>query len=278
MSEIKEVGYLGPEGTYSHIIALKHFGNKVKLIPLPSIIDVCNFASEDEYRRGLVPVENSSGGPIAETLDILIYNSCNLAIEESVKLRVKLALLGRKNETIKKVYSHSVPLFHCREWLRNKYPEAVKVTVSSTAAAAKQAAEENNSAAIASINSADLYNLDVLVHPIQQEIPNQTQFYSLALKPDVPLRGKIKTSVSAFVKDTPGSLYEFLEPFKLEKVNMSRIISRPIYGKPSEYAFYVDIDGDVNDPQIKKTVEKISKACETCRIISSYPENKVYNL
>ena len=278
MDDIKEVAYLGPEGTYSHIVALKHFGNKVKLIPLPSIIDVCNFASENVNRRGLVPVENSSGGPIAETLDILIYNSCDLVIEESVKLSVKLALLGKKNEIIKKIYSHSVPLFHCREWIRNKYPEAVKVTVSSTAAAAKQAAEEKNSAAIASVTSATLYDLDILVHPIQQEIPNQTQFYSLCLKPDVPLRGKIKTSVAAFVKDTPGSLYEFLEPFKLDKVNMSRIISRPIYGKPSEYAFYVDIDGDVKDLQLVKTVKKISKACETCRVISSYPENKIYNL
>ena len=278
MSKIKEVAYLGPEGTYSHIVAQKHFGDSIKLIPMPSIIDVCNFASEDLTRRGLVPVENSSGGPIAETLDVLIYDTCGLAIEESLKLSVKLALLGNRNEKIEKVYSHAVPLFHCRAWLRNRYPDAVKVTVSSTAAAAKLASEEKKTAAIASINSASLYNLDVLVHPIQQEIPNQTQFYSLCLKPDVPLRGKVKTSVAAFVKNTPGSLYEFLEPFKIDKVNMSRIISRPIYGKPSEYAFYVDIDGDAHDPLLMKTIKKISKACETCRIISSYPENKGYNL
>jgi chorismate mutase / prephenate dehydratase len=278
MSEIKEVAYLGPEGTYSHITAQKHFGSNVKLIPMSSIIDVCNFASEDTTRRAFVPVENSSGGPIAETLDILIYNTCNLAIEESVRLGVKLALLGRKNVKIEKVYSHSVPLFHCRNWLRDNYPEVVSISTSSTAVAAKQAAEQKYSAAIASINSASLYNLDVLVHPIQQEIPNQTQFYSLCLTPDVPLRGKIKTSVAAFIKDTPGSLYEFLEPFKIDRVNMSRIISRPIYGRPSEYAFYVDIDGDIHDLSLIKTVNKISNACETCRVISSYPENKVYSL
>ena len=278
MSEIKEVAYLGPKGTYSHIIAKKHFGENVKLIPMPSIIDICLFAEKSETRRGIVPVENSSGGPIAETLDVLIYNKCKLAIEESLRLNIKLALLGKQNKEIKKVYSHSIPLYHCKSWVRAKYPSAAKVTVSSTAEAARQASKDENSSAIASINSAELYGLDVLVYPIEQEVANLTQFYSLCLKPSTPLRGKVKTSIAAFLKDEPGSLYDFLEPFKTDKVNMSRIISRPIYGKPSEYAFYVDVDGNLDDPQLKITIKKIAKACATCRIISSYPENRIYNL
>ncbi|MCF7791404.1 MAG: hypothetical protein K9M56_05335 [Victivallales bacterium] len=278
MSEVNEVAYLGPQGTYSNIVAAKHFGKKIKLVPMASIIDICEYTAESEYRRGLVPVENSSGGPIAETIDILLYNNYKLAIEESVKLCVKLALIGRKKDRIRKIYSHSVPLFHCREWIRNNFPEVTKVTVSSTAQAAKHVVEEKNTAAIASVNSAELYSLDILVYPLVQNIPNQTQFYSLSLKPEVPLRGEVKTSVAAFINDTPGSLYDFLEPFKTDKVNMSRIISRPIYGKPSEYAFYVDIYGDSNKPGLLKTIDKISKACKTCRIISSYPENKIYNL
>ena len=278
MNNIKEVAFLGPEGTYSHIIAKKHYGNKVKTIPLPSIMDVCSFAAESPNRRGLVPVENSSGGPIPETIDILIYNKFNLLIEESVSLNIKLALLGKEGEKIETLYSHSVPLFHCDSWLRNNMPKVNKTTVSSTARAAKQASIEKNSGAIASPDSADIYNLDILKYPIEQDVPNITQFYSLALSPAKPVGEKIKTSISAFLKDEPGSLYDFLKPFKTEKVNLSRIISRPIYGKPSEYAFFVDIDGNTANSHINNTIHKIRQACSNFRIIGSYPAYRIYDL
>jgi len=275
---ITEVAYLGPAGTYSNIIAQKYFKPDVKLLPMTSIMDICEYASKSPNRRGLVPVENSSGGPIPETIDILIYNKYNLSIEESIYLNIKLALLGRKNEIINTIYSHSVPLFHCDSWLRSKLPNASKTVVSSTAKAAKQVSLEKNSAAIASLNSANIYGLDILEYPIQQEIPNITQFYSLALCPEPPSPNKIRTSVSAFLIDKPGSLYDFLEPFKTEKVNLSRIISRPIYGKPSEYAFFVDIDGDSSNWHINNTIEKIKQSCSNFRIIGSYPTNLIYDL
>ena len=274
---IREVGYLGPDGTYSSIIARKHYNSDVKLIPLTSIIDICSFASEKPYRRGLVPVENSSGGPIPETIDILIYNKFDLKIEESVRLNIKLALLGKEKEKIKRIYSHSVPLFHCDTWLRKNMPDINKITVSSTAKAAKQASKEKNSAAIASPESAKLYNLDILKYPIEQDVPNITQFYSLAISPVKSYDNIIRTSISAFLKDKPGSLYDFLEPFKTEKVNLSRIISRPIYGKPTEYAFFVDIDGNTDDKHISNTIHKITQACSNFRIIGSYPFEKIYD-
>ena len=278
MNNIKEVAFLGPEGTYSHIIVKKYYGEKVKAVPMSSIMDVCAFAGEFPYRRGLVPVENSSGGPIPETIDILIYNKFNLLIEESVSLNIKLALLGKKGDKIETLYSHSVPLFHCDSWLRKNMPEVNKTTVSSTARAAKQASMERNSGAIASFDSAKIYNLDILKYPIEQDVPNITQFYSLALSPIKPVSNRIRTSISAFLKNEPGSLYDFLEPFKTEKVNLSRIISRPIYGKPSEYAFFVDIDGDPADSHINNTIDKICQACSNLRIIGSYPAYRIYDL
>ena len=275
---IEEIAYLGPKGTYSHIIAQKHYGDKTKMVSMPSIMDICAFASESPQRRGIVPVENSSGGPIPETIDILIYNKFNLLIEESISLNIKLALLGRKGEEIKTLYSHSVPLFHCDSWIRKNLPNANKTIVASTAKAAEQASTDKYAAAIASPESAKIYNLEVLEYPIEQDIPNVTQFYVLGLKPQKPVGEKIKTSVSAFLKNDPGSLYDFLEPFKTEKVNLSRIISRPIYGKPSEYAFFVDIDGDNADVHINKTIKMIRQACSNFRIIGSYPSDKIYNL
>jgi len=278
MNNIKEVAYLGPVGTYSHILAKKYFGEKVVFVAMPSILDVCSFASESSDRRGLVPVENSSGGPIPETLDILIYNKFNLLIEESLNLNIKLALLGKQGKKIKTLYSHAVPLFHCDSWIRNNFPEASKVTVSSTAQAAKQASMKENSAALASLDSADLYKLDTLKYPVEQDVPNLTQFYSLAIKPKKPKGNRIRTSVSAFLKNKPGSLYDFLEPFKTEKVNLSRIISRPIYGRPSEYAFFVDLDGNSSEELIHNTIRKIRAACSNFRIIGTYSADKTYDL
>jgi chorismate mutase / prephenate dehydratase len=278
MSKITEVACLGPEGTYSHIIAKKYFGDKSNIILMSSIMDICSFAAESPYRRGLVPVENSSGGPIPETIDILIYNKFNLLIEESISLNIKLALLGKKEERIDILYSHSVPLFHCDSWIRNNMAKVEKITVSSTATAAKQASREKNAAAIASSDSAKIYNLDILKYPIEQDVPNITQFYSLALSPANFTGKKTRTSIAAFLKDEPGSLYDFLEPFKTEKVNLSRIISRPIYGKPSEYAFFVDINGDFANIHINNTINKIRKACSNFRIIGSYSANKIYDL
>jgi chorismate mutase / prephenate dehydratase len=272
------VAYLGPEGTYSHLTAKKYFGNSVELVPFKSIIDIFSFIAESKNNRGIVPVENSSGGPIAETVDLLINNNNKLNIEESVNLRVKLALLGKKGEEIKHLYSHSVPLYHCNSWIRKNLPNAEKNIVSSTAKAAEIVSKEKHSAAIASISASELYSLDVIKYPIEQDVPNITQFFILKQSTNIPIGDNVKTSISAFLNNTPGSLYDFLEPFKLDKVNLCRIISRPIYGKPSEYAFFVDIEGNMSDSKIKGTVDKISKACSCLNLISSYKSDKIYDL
>ena len=181
--KISSVAYLGPEGSYSHMVVLRRFGLAAVLTPQPSIIDACAFAASEAGHRCLVPVENSSGGPITETVDLLISDRFGLAIEECLYLNVKLALLGRKGQTIRKVYSHAVPLIHCDTWLRREMPTAAKTVVSSTSEAARLAAAEEGAAAIASLGSAAIYKLDVLLYPIEQDVPNITQFYSLCLKP-----------------------------------------------------------------------------------------------
>ncbi|MCP4179559.1 MAG: hypothetical protein GY756_17500 [bacterium] len=277
MSKIR-AAYLGPEGTYSHLTAKKYFEDDIELVPLKSIIDIFSFITESENNRGIVPVENSSGGPIAETVDLLINNTCKLNIEASIHLRVKLALLGNKKEEIKYLYSHSVPLYHCNSWIRENLPNAEKNIVSSTAKAAEIVSKEKNSAAIASISASELYSLDIIKYPIEQDIPNITQFFILKQATNMPSGNNIKTSISAFLNNTPGSLYEFLEPFKLDKVNLCRIISRPIYGKPSEYAFFVDIEGNMSNQKIKGTIDKISKACSSLNLISSYKSDETYDL
>ncbi len=276
----KLAAYLGPEGSYSYIAAKKYFGDEYVLVSKKSILDVFEFTSQNENNSGLVPVENSSGGPIPETLDLLINNSFNIYINSSIDMHIKLSLIGHKDEEIKKIYSHPVPLYHCNSWLRKNYPKAELNVLSSTSQSASLVASEKNSAAIGSIESAVLYGLDVLVSPIEQDSPNVTQFYVISSKKNISTENalNVKTGISAFIKNNPGSLYDFLYPFKEESVNLSRIISRPIHGKPNEYAFYIDIEGDSNIPKVKKSINKAAIACSSTCNLGSYIADFIYHV
>ncbi len=191
---------------------------------------------------------------------------------------MKLALLGHENNDITTIYSHAIPFNHCDSWLREKLPKAVKSVKQSTAQAAEFAVRDKNSATIASLKASDIYGLDVLEYPLNVAIPNITQFYVLCRKPAKPNGKKIKTSIAATLFNEPGCLYDFLEPFKHDKINLSRIISRPKYGCPSEYSFFVDIDGNYYETKLQKTIEKIKVACSSLRIIGSYVVREAYNL
>ncbi|MEI6055110.1 MAG: prephenate dehydratase domain-containing protein [Lentisphaerota bacterium] len=273
-----KIAYLGPEGTYSYLVAKERFPS-LELINNSAILDVFYFISESSEHKGIIPIENSSGGPIAESLDLLINNEFDVNIEESIRLNVKLALLGRKGVPIKNIYSHSIPMYHCDLWMRKNLKYASKTAVSSTAKAAELASKEEGSAAIASINSASIYNLDVLEYPIEQNIPNTTQFFVISKTAKTPPTGKrIKTSISSFFPSRPGSLYDFLEPFKNNQINLSRIISRPIHGSPNEYAFFVDIDGSIFEEKISDTIEIIKSSGCNLKLICSYKDDLVYNL
>ena len=109
---LPEVAFLGPLGTYSHLVAEKRFGRKSTLIPLPSILDVCSYVSRHGERHGVVPIENSSGGAIYETVDILLTNRPKVHILEELTLNVHLALIGRKNTRLDVLYSHFAPMEH----------------------------------------------------------------------------------------------------------------------------------------------------------------------
>lgn len=278
MGNDSRIAYLGPEGTYSHLVAKERFPG-LDLIKNSAILDVFYFISESPEHKGIIPIENSSGGPIAESLDLLINNKFDVNIEESIRLNVKLALLGRKGIPIKNVYSHSIPMYHCDSWIRKHLKYTTKTAVSSTAKAAELASREEGSAAIASINSASIYNLDVLEYPIEQNIPNTTQFFVISKTEKTPPTGNhIKTSISSFFPSRPGSLYDFLEPFKNNQINLSRIISRPIHGVPNEYAFFVDIDGSIFERNISNAIGIIKDRGCSLKLICSYKDDLIYNL
>ncbi len=270
-----EIAFLGPTGTYSHLVATKYFGESKQMVPLPTISDVCNYVNEKTSRCGIVPIENSSGGAIYETVDILLAGKPKVHTIEEISLNVQLALLGIKNEKIKYIYSHFAPLEHCSSWISKNLPNAEKRVVSSTAVAAKHAAEERNAAALGSRSLARTHNLEVREFPVQADIINMTMFLAIG-GTGKALPRATKSLLSVHLPNMPGSLCTFLETFRKENVNLSKIISRPIRGCPGEYAFLFEITGNPNTASFKKALTEAKKASISLRLIGSFPCHKTY--
>lgn len=271
------MAYLGPEGTYSHLVAEKRFGLGALLVPQPTILDVCLYVAAKSGRRGVIPFENSSGGAISETVDILLANCPRVRIGEELALNVKLALLGRKGKPIHTLYSHFAPLEHGATWIAENLPAVRKQSTPSTAAAARLAHEEPGAAALGSRRLAALCGLDILHYPVQADIPNITAFLTIGALPEPGARGRYKTTLAAKLPNQPGALCTFLETFRTESVNLSRIISRPVRGSPRAYTFLVDIDGHAaGSARVKRALAAAKKTCVELRVVGAYPVRPTY--
>ncbi|MBL9153924.1 MAG: prephenate dehydratase [Verrucomicrobiales bacterium] len=264
------VAYLGPEGSFAHLVARKRFGDQ-ELIPHSSVDDVFNYLETAPDSLAVVPIENSSGGIITATVDRMIEEGTPFHIQEEISLNVKLALLGREGEKISKLYSHFAPFHHCTKWLKANYPDAEQVVTPSTTLAAIAASQETGSAALGSRESAERYGLDVIHYPVQADVPNITEFFVVAhqANPDSP--NNSRTSLAVELPDAAGSLFRFLEPLARNEINLKRIESRPIKGKPHQYRFFIEIQGNSATPLVAKTLEEAKSHCLSLRNFGSYP-------
>src|SRR5437870_3414870 len=144
------IAFLGPEGTFAHLAAERRFGKGDRFVAIPSIKNVFDYVMEDRRRLGIVPIENSSGGTILSTVELLTSRFHPLFVRESLSVNVRLALLGADKKSIRVIYSHFAPLHHCENWLAKNFPQVELRTAASTAVAVKKAASERDAAAIGS--------------------------------------------------------------------------------------------------------------------------------
>ncbi len=268
------VAFLGPLGTYSHLVAKKRFA-AAHMLPLSGILDVCSFVSKNRDAFGVIPIENSSGGAINETVDILLDNKPKVTIIEELALDVKLALLGHKGFTAKRLYSHFVPLAHCAPWIARHLKGIEKREAPSTSAASAMAAADLHAASLGSRNLARQFGLDILHFPVVTGTPNITNFIVVTGSRKV-LPRSAKTTLAIHLQNRPGSLYQFLGILHEEGINLSRLVSRPIRGVRQEYAFLVDVDGAADAPAVAKALRAAAKAAVSMRICGTYPCHKAY--
>jgi prephenate dehydratase len=264
------IACLGPEGSFSHLLTQQRFpGAPVQL--MGNIGEVFDYLGSHADALGIVPIENSSGGFIIDTVDRLVDERCALFIVEELTLDVKLALLGKPGAPVETIHSHAMPFFHCDEWLKAYYPNARRIVEASTAKAAEKAAALSGAAAIGPRQNAQRHGLALLHFPIAGDVPNITQFYLLGHRENAPSTQNNRTALVVELPDRAGSLCRFLTPLSDAGVNLKRLESRPIRGQPNKYRFYIEIEGSPAEPQFQSALDQTRADGATTRSVGSYP-------
>ena len=265
-----KIAYWGPEATFTHLAAMRHFGSSVQYVAVRTITDIFSEVENDRADYGVIPIENSTEGVINHTLDMFVDSDLKICAE--IMLRVSHNLLSKSKslKDIKKVYTSQQPLAQSRNWIEANLPHADFVEVSTTAEAARLAYKEKNTAAIANDIAAKYYKLNIVAKHIEDIPDNFTRFLIIGNK-YVPKTGKDKTSILFSIKDKVGALYTMLMPFKRNNINLASIESRPSRKKAWDYYFFIDMLGHVEDKKIKKALEELNKECLFLKILGSYP-------
>lgn len=264
-----KVSFLGPWATFSHQAAINNFGSSGYFIPASTPLEVLSEVESGRADFGVVPVENSNEGSVNVTLDMLVETELKICAEISLKIEQCFLVKDPKAEILR-IYSHTHALAQCRSWITKHYPDAELIPVSSTAEAAKKVSKEDFSAAIASEVAAKIYDLYILQKGIQDTRENFTRFFVIGKVSTEP-SGRDKTSLVFIVKDKVGALYEALEIFEKNNVNLTKIESRPTKKKVWEYMFFVDFKGHVKDQNIVKAIKSLESKSVFVKSLGSYP-------
>jgi len=267
-----KIAYLGPEATFTYMAALKKFGNSLEKLECKSIAEVFTEVERGRASYGVVPIENSTEGAVNYTLDMFVDSDLKICSEEYLAIHHNLLSSGKKISSIKRVWSHPQVFAQCSNWLETHLPEVEFIPVESTSTAAWLITKKrSHSAAIASKAAAEKYNLNILAQSIEDSSHNITRFLVIS-KQDVKRTGSDKTSILFSMKDKSGALHDVLAPFKKNRINLTKIESRPSKKKAWRYYFFVDMQGHIDDKKVAKSIQQLKRHCSFLKILGSYPE------
>ena len=268
------VAYLGPAGTFSEQAALGYFGSSIVRVPCTSIDEVFRAASGGAADFGVVPVENSTEGVVARSLDLFLHTPLTIVGETSLFVRHHLLRKVEGFDALKAVCAHPQALAQCHGWLNDHLPTVERRPVASNAEGARQAAADATLAAIAGERAASEYGLHTLAPAIQDEAHNRTRFAVVALPdrhPQPRASGHDCTSLVVSVHNRPGAVHDMLVPLKVHGVSMTRFESRPARSGQWEYYFYIDIDGHPEQAHVATALAELRAACAFYKLLGTYP-------
>jgi chorismate mutase/prephenate dehydratase len=264
------IAFLGPEGSYSHLAALGKFGSSVEYEAVVDIRGVFEEITRGHADFGIVPIENSTGGGVIDTLDALMDTDVKVCAEINRFIHHNL-LANCPLEEIERVYSKPEVFAQCQRWLSDTQLVGKTIPVASTSKAAEMAKKEAGSGAIGSSLAGELYELKVVCENIEDNPRNMTRFFVIGKESSKPT-GDDKTSVLFITADKPGALVDVLDAFRSEDVNLSFIQSRPSKKRNWEYYFFADAKGHAQDENMKRALARAKDHCLRLNVLGSYPQ------
>ncbi|RKQ68837.1 prephenate dehydratase [Litorimonas taeanensis] len=275
------IGYLGSKGSYTHQAAEELFKNE-KLVGFASIHEIVEATEQGVVDKGVVPVENSIAGRVADLYQILDLINLSIVAEHFVEIAHCLAVPTPSDKDkeidlkeIENVYSHKQALMQCRDWMSSKLPDAEAVSMSDTASSAKYVSETalETKAAICSKRAADIYNLSVVAEDIQNIKQNYTRFHVLSrqpVQPDNLANLRAITTVIFQVKHTPGSLLKALSAIAENDVNVVKLETYMVSGLREAPTFYVDIAVNRFSELGEKALSELANNTSFLKVIGCY--------
>ncbi len=264
----RRVAYLGPAYSYSHLAAMRQFGQSCELVPVGGISAVFEEVHSGRVDFGLVPLENSTDGRVADTLEM--FTKLRVRICGEVQLRIHHHLLAKcPRSEIAEVYSRPQALSQCRNWLAKQLPGVRTVEVSSTSTAAQLAQGKPGAAAIASIQAGVHYGLDVLAEKIEDNQANVTRFAVIGDQ-SAPRTRRDKTALMFEISHHAGSLADAMAIFKRNRLNLTWIESFPVPNRRGAYLFFIEMEGHENDARVRRALASLGRKSLMLEVLGSY--------
>tara|TARA_B100001013_G_scaffold97581_1_gene54729 strand:+ start:124 stop:1200 length:1077 start_codon:yes stop_codon:yes gene_type:complete len=267
-----DVAFLGPEGTFSDSAVKMKLGSSVNRNPRGTIQEVFKEVEQKKSHYGIVPIENSTEGPINVTLDCLASSSVKICGE--VEMKIHHSLMGLNRALPKdnfEIHAHEQTLAQCKDWLDSYCPNVKKVIVSSNAQAALDASKQKKVLAIAGSLAAEKYGLDIIKECIEDYSGNTTRFITIGLH-EVESTGEDKTSLLITTKNEPGALYNALKPFERNNLNLTHITYRPSKTHKWNYSFFFDFEGHKQEKNVRVLLKELGEIEVEVKILGSYPK------
>jgi len=270
-----EICFQGEHYAFSEIAAKNFFGETANCHPKETFEQVFQIVKNNKNMLGIIPIENTLSGSIHQNYDLLLENSVQIVGE--INLRIELHLIAQPGvdfSQIRKVYSHPAALGQCRNfWAHHRQVEIIPTydTAGSVKIIAKQGLKD--AAAIASKEAAHDYNMNIVLSEIEDFKENYTRFLIITTE-KLNFGIANKTSIVFATKHIPGALFKSLSVFFLRDLNLLKIESRPLRGKPFQYIFYLDFEGSMEQQTCQNALRHLEEIAEFIKVLGSYPAAK----
>ena len=269
---IPTVAFQGERGSFSEEAAHKHLGSRIRVHPCETFAVTFQSVTRRRSKYCLVPIENTLAGSVYENYDLLLENQLHIVAEVNLRIAHNLiAFPGTALKDVRQVYSHPVALAQCSRFFK-KHPKIEKVPFYDTAGSVKMLSERRiaAAAAIASRVAAAVYHGRILETHLEDHHENFTRFLLLARSPAVSLKAD-KVSIVFSTRNVPGALHKCLSVFALRDIDLTKMESRPLRGRPWEYFFYLDFVGNVKEKACQNALSHLAEVTNFLRVLGCYP-------